>query len=246
MKGRSRWRFSFWPVTAFICLLPALVALGAWQVQRGQEKAAAFEDFENASAGAARDITGLPLGEINALPRFERVALRGHYLSGRHFLLDNMPRNGRPGHHVLTPFEVEGAAHVVIIDRGWRPGRAADSDANSLDAAGEHVAGMLAGFPQPALQLDAKPAYEGWPRIVQFPQAPDLAAMLERPVAVPRLLLDEQAAFGFVRDWEPPGIPPARHYAYAFQWFGLALALIVIFFVVARPKKTDKPEKQAE
>jgi cytochrome oxidase assembly protein ShyY1 len=43
------------------------------------------------------------------------------------------------------------------------------------------------------------------------------------------LLLDADAASGFVREWTPNVMPPARHRAYAFQWFAFALAALVIF-----------------
>ena len=36
---------------------------------------------------------------------------------------------------------------------------------------------------------------------------------------------------GYVRNWVPPGFPPMRHIGYAVQWFGLALALAVIYVV---------------
>ncbi|MCD6062003.1 MAG: hypothetical protein K0S16_2314, partial [Moraxellaceae bacterium] len=40
---------------------------------------------------------------------------------------------------------------------------------------------------------------------------------------------------GFVRDWSPSarlGIPPEKHYAYAFQWFSLAAAVLVVLIAV--------------
>lgn len=236
-QNAKRWNLSFWPVLAFVCVLPGLLWLGAWQVQRGNAKAEAYRDFEQSVAGAARDVTGLPLDEFNELQRYERVTLHGHYLEERGFLLDNMSHKGRPGHHVLVPFQPRDADYLVIVDLGWRPRRAAEAGAGDMKGVngGGSVSGMLASFPQPALRLDGKPEYGSeWPKVVQFPGAGEFAAMLEQPVAASRLLLDANAAEGFERDWKPPGIPPARHYAYAFQWFGLAVALIVIFIVMAR------------
>lgn len=239
MTGKTQWNFSFWPVLAFVCVLPGLLWLGAWQVRRGDEKAAAYADFAQSMESRGTDVTGMPLDELNDLPRYERIRMRGHYLIDRQFLLDNMSHDGRPGHHVLTPFLPEGADHVVVVDRGWRPGRAATAGTEGLPAPGVNaVTGMLASLPQPALQLGGKVETAGeWPRVVQFPDAQELAAMLGRPVADSRLLLDANADEGFIRDWKPPGIPPARHYAYAFQWFGLAIALVVIFIVMARPRR---------
>lgn len=239
MAGNSKWRLSFWPVLAFVAVLPGLIALGIWQVQRGIEKREAYEAFRSASVDVA-DAGTLSLSAMNALPMYAAVRLRGRYLNERTFLLDNMSHAGQPGHHVLTPFQPAGMAHVVIVDRGWRPGIVRGGVDDVPPATANEVRGKLASFPQPGLELAGKPPPGGaWPRVVQFPDAAELSAQLGLPVAERRLMLDAGAPAGFVRDWEPPGIPPARHFAYAFQWFALAVALIVIFFVMARPRRRE-------
>ena len=45
--------------------------------------------------------------------------------------------------------------------------------------------------------------------------------------------LDPDQPQGFRRDWRPvTEMGPATHVGYAVQWFGLALALVVIYVVV--------------
>lgn len=242
MTRKRKWQFSFWPVLAFVCVLPMLLALGAWQVSRGLEKQQVYADF--AAPGSrveAIDATGFDLEKLNALPAYAVASWQGEYLDEQTFLLDNMSYQGRPGHHVLTPFKPDGANYLVIVDRGWRPGITSRKEANEVPPANAtHVNGKLATFPQPGLTLEGKPVADGpWPRVVQFPRAGELAMQLQQPVAHRRVLLDENAAGGFVRDWQAPGIPPARHFAYAFQWFGLAAALIVIFVIMARPRRAE-------
>jgi surfeit locus 1 family protein len=240
MTGKRRWRLSLIPVLAFLVMLPVLLALGAWQLQRGAEKSDLYREFEQAQAMHARDVTGFALVAFDELPRHERVRLRGRYLNDRQVLLDNMPRDGRPGHHVLTPFQPDRADYLLIVDRGWRPGLAQDAVSGiDVDEAVREIEGMLAPFPRPALRLAGMPPPAGWPKVMQFPEADAFANVLQRPVAESRLLLAEGATDGFARGWQAPGIPPERHYAYAFQWFALAAALIVIFFVMARPRVGD-------
>jgi cytochrome oxidase assembly protein ShyY1 len=43
------------------------------------------------------------------------------------------------------------------------------------------------------------------------------------------LRLAPDAASGFVREWRPDVFPPERHRAYAFTWFTLAAAVVVVF-----------------
>jgi len=38
-------------------------------------------------------------------------------------------------------------------------------------------------------------------------------------------LLSPDEDYGLLRRWEPAEIGPGRHYAYAFQWFAMAVVL---------------------
>jgi surfeit locus 1 family protein len=61
----------------------------------------------------------------------------------------------------------------------------------------------------------------------------DLSAAFGRTLESRILLLDPRATHGYVRDWQPPGLPPARHWAYAIQWWCFAAALIALWVVMA-------------
>ena len=54
------------------------------------------------------------------------------------------------------------------------------------------------------------------------------------------MLLDAAEPDGFARNWSPGEFPPVRHIGYAVQWFGLALALAVIY-VVTNVRKVAGP-----
>ncbi|WP_439955118.1 SURF1 family cytochrome oxidase biogenesis protein [Klebsiella pneumoniae] len=49
-----------------------------------------------------------------------------------------------------------------------------------------------------------------------------------------------------MRSWTANVMPPARHRAYALQWFSFALAAIVMFFVLHRVKRDDTPDQEQE
>jgi len=66
----------------------------------------------------------------------------------------------------------------------------------------------------------------------QFPDLAELAAALGEPVEPWVLLLSPQAEDGFLREWQPGGMPATRHLGYAVQWFALAAALAIIYVVV--------------
>lgn len=232
MPGKPKRAFSFWPIVAFLLVFPALISLGVWQLQRGQQKAAVYAAFEQGTASV--DISGMSLEQLAGLPDYQRVRVSGRYLSGQQFLLDNMPEQGRPGYHVLTPLASSGASWLLVVDRGWLPKDFEGAGLADLSVAGglREVSGRLAPFPQPGLKLAGGEIPPGWPKLIQFPQADDVASILNAPVAGRMLLLETKAEDGFLRDWQPPGLPPARHYAYAFQWFMLAATLLIIAVVM--------------
>ena len=51
--------------------------------------------------------------------------------------------------------------------------------------------------------------------------------------------LDKQEANGFVREWPIVSMPPQRHWAYAWQWFSMALVVFIIF-IALNLKKDEK------
>jgi len=83
----------------------------------------------------------------------------------------------------------------------------------------------------------------GWPLVLNFPVAADLAAALDEPVEGRILLLDAEAPDGFERVWRPSiGAPAERHLGYAIQWFALGLVLLVAF--VATSLQPGDPETE--
>jgi surfeit locus 1 family protein len=62
----------------------------------------------------------------------------------------------------------------------------------------------------------------------------DLSEALGRELAPAVLVIDPAEAQSLTRIWQPRNITPARHYAYAMQWWGLALTLIIFGFIWRR------------
>ena len=71
------------------------------------------------------------------------------------------------------------------------------------------------------------------------PGAFDLAAIRMQPHTISVLVLDADPAAIYVRvhTLDLSSMPPARHRAYAYQWFTFAIAAVVIFLVLHRKRK---------
>lgn len=219
-----------WSIPPTLLFGALFVTLGLWQVGRAQQKQELQAAFETAG-GSDRVTLNLETPAPELLATSEAVA-RGVYDPQRQLLLDNQTRDRVPGYRVWTPLKLEGQGWL-IVDRGWV---AADPDRSRLppldvgDAIRE-VRGYWRPLPEPGLRLDADPcAATGFPRVLSYPTREQLECVMGAPVVGGVLLLDPAEPDGFVREWSLPNpVPPARHYAYAAQWFAFAATLLFLF-----------------
>ena len=187
----------------------------------------------------------LPLGtrDLGSLGRFKRVSVTGG--PGRHqFLIDNQSHGGLPSCTVLTPLRL-GDDRVLMVNRGWVPftGSRAHLPQIGLNAAGPvTLTGRLDNLPVAGLALGhAAPAADGsWPKVTGFPTLADLATALHQKLQPWTVLLDPGSGDGYVRDWQPPGLSPLRHWSYAIQWWGFAVTLLIIWGIMSARRQEPK------
>lgn len=222
------------PTLVMLPLLALLLSLGSWQLRRAHEKQVLFDAFAHGTDATVP----LPPG-ATPVPRYAHVVARGRYVPDRQILLDNMTHDERAGYRVLTPL-VRNDGSTVLVDRGWVPlvdGARSRLPDVSVGAEEREVSGRADDPPRAGIVVDT-PDGTGWPRVLAFPRQAQLERVLGRPLHPQLVLLDAERPDGYVRAWQPPGFPPDRHVGYAVQWFGLALTLTIIYFVV-NLKKTD-------
>jgi len=221
-----------WALTLVALLLAALfVRLGVWQWQRGEQRQVSAARFAHGADAVLELGTRAP----EELPLYQRVAVAGE-LDGTHqFLLDNRTFEGRAGYEVLTPL-ARASGTVLLIDRGWVPfsGSRAQLPEVSLPGGPVRLTGRIAPLPSAGLALGRAPPQGPWPKVTSYPDTAQLGNALGTPVAARIVLLDPAAPFGYVRVWQPPGLPPLRHFSYAVQWWGFALLTLVLWAVVSR------------
>jgi len=227
-----------WRMTVLVAALCALfVQLGRWQWDKGVRRQAEWDAF---ARGADATIV-LGRRAVATLPRFARITVSGR-LEGQHqFLLDNRTHAGRAGYEVLTPL-VLGDGRVLLVDRGWLPFTGSRShlpDVQLAPLGPLELVGRIDQLPSPGLALGRMPPPAGpsWPKLTSYPDMAQLAASLGERLEPRILLLDPRMPWGYVRDWQPPGLPPLRHFGYAVQWWGFALAVLLIWGIVSAPRR---------
>jgi surfeit locus 1 family protein len=230
---------AFTVATLLLCAL--LVRLGVWQWHKGIERQ---EEWTRFARGADQLIT-LGAHAASDVPLFQRVQLTGQLDATHQFLLDNRTYRGRAGYEVLTPLTRAGAA-VLLVDRGWVPfagSRARLPDIAFDSAAPVTLSGRIAELPSPGLAggRAAPDARAPWPKVTSYPSLAELSAALGAPLAARIVLLDPQAPFGYVRDWQPPGMAPLRHLAYAIQWWSFATLAVIAWAVISTRRNHAAP-----
>lgn len=229
-----------WPTLVTTLLLGLLVSLGFWQLDRAQQKKDILEAYE---AGPQSTVFEL---EATTEPvdtgRYRFATATGSYDNVHQFLLDNRTRNGYAGYEVLTPFLIRNSGVAVLVNRGWIPITGDRSDIPDLQIGEElrTISGRVSQPPQPFMLGDDEPR-SGWPYRIQTVDPGILSEELGYRLLPLVLLLDSREQDGFDREWLLFSFGPERNTGYAVQWFGLALALLIIYLVVNTRKveKTD-------
>jgi len=236
-----RWhRPAWWAVLLTLAAMMLFTRLGVWQLDRAASARSVMAAF--ADAASSEPVEFATPGAF-APERYPHVRVRGHFVADRTYLRDEQMRDGRLGVEAYAVFAPEGqaadAAHapVLLIDRGWVSKAVGDSGQTALPTLPHDIValrGIYAPFPGNGLRVggNALQKQGAWPKLTLAIDADEIAADLGRPLFSGVLLLDSDAASGFVRTWTPNAMPPERHQGYALQWFAFAIASIVIFVLL--------------
>ncbi len=211
------------PALLTLAMLPILIGLGAWQLERRAWKHAILAGID---AAEARPAVALPASPA----QFTKVRAEGTL---RNDILALYGAEGRTlasgpavGGQLVTPLERADGPPLLVF-RGWVPALPAPSAPAPAVVEGyvrlrEHP-GWFAPDPEPA----ARRFYTLDPAAI--------GAALGLPRVAPFVLV----ALGPKGDTLPDPShtlprPPDNHLEYALTWFGLALILVVIFTLYAR------------
>lgn len=228
-----RFRPSLIPTLATLILLPILINLGLWQAHKADHKQVLQDIYEKREKEPPIQI-GVYAVDPDSV-RFHRVVARGRYEAAYQILLDNQIQGGVAGYHVITPLRIEGSQIRILVNRGWIP---LGSDRRVLPAietppAGVEVVGSAVVPSSQYLEL-AKPQNEsnGWQPVWQNLDMKRYRSSVPFPVQPVMILLDAaSSAGGYVREWPRPDLRIEMNRGYALQWYGMAVALVVIYLV---------------
>lgn len=237
-RGRLRPRLRFWLLTLAALLgLTATLSLGRWQLSRAAQKEALQAAIEAQRAKPPLDQRAV-LSAADATALVHRpVRLQGRWLAQHTVYLDNRQMHGQPGFFVVTPLQLAGSERSVLVQRGWARRNFVDRAALPSAPLPEGEVTVEGRMAPPPPKLYAFDAAESGP----IRQNLDLAAFAgeTRLALLPVSVLQTGAGGeGLLRDWPDADLGTAKHYGYAFQWFGLSslIAVLYLWFQMVRPR----------
>ena len=231
---------SHWiPALATAAGVALFVHLGQWQAHKATTEAAELARWE-----ARKTVPAAPLdSHLRSASEMDGAPLRvqGHYVATEQFFLDNRQRDGVAGVEVITPLEITPGGARVLVNRGWLSWGGSRSQLPlAPPPEGEVTVNGAAMVPSKRTFFLMPDRQDPNPQLWNRLDLDRYAAMANKSLQ-PFVLLQNQgdAQDGLVRAWQPPENRVDMHRSYAWQWYGMALALFVFFCVTRwRNRKT--------
>lgn len=223
--------------------IAAFIALGMWQLRRADYKEALLARFAQAAHAPLQPFA--QVGRETSTVSYPHVRVQGSFQAHRVYILDDQTHADQLGVDVFVAFVPDNRDRLLLVNLGFLPRQGPQQALPDLPpiAAGETtLTGIVAPPPRPGLKLGGNPLTRetSWPKLLTFIDLHAIANDLHRQVYPRVLLLDADPASLYVRQWAPDTMPPARHRAYALQWFTFALAALVIFFIMHRERDDQR------
>jgi surfeit locus 1 family protein len=227
--ARYAFHGSRWPTLAAVAGIALTVALGNWQLGRAHEKATLAERIETARHDAPVGVSASPVNADDLVWR--RVEVQGVFEPKYAVLIDNRIVRGVVGYNVVMPLKIGGGERYVLVNRGWIAGTGTRGVLPQVATPEKtvHITGMATVPSRRYLELSTQ-TIEGnvWQNLT-----------LERyraafPIGLQPIVIQQESELddGLLREWSPPDLGIDKHYAYAFQWFVMAAAILVIYLAL--------------
>ena len=213
-----------------VIALIVLVGLGFWQLERRDQKHALLAEMTHRMIAPAESFEALLINEDTAT--FRHATAEGTFENAQESYVF-APRNDDTGTHlgykVITPLRLTAGA-LVMVDRGWVPQEKRDP---LLRTKGQvettvNVRGLLKPAASPGM-FTPDPNLNDHIWYVH-----DIAAMAAsfglKPATTLYLEASTPTPGGPTPISDVPELPD-NHLQYALTWFGLAIVLVVIYFV---------------
>jgi cytochrome oxidase assembly protein ShyY1 len=234
-------RPAWWSVLLTVAGVLVFVRLGVWQLHRADFKEELLRRYAAAASAPVQAFEAM--ADQPPVDVYPRVRVEGHYLADRVYLLDNPKHDSMGGVEVYVPFQPMHQDRLLLVDLGFLPGNGTDKPPQlpPLPSDVQTLQGVYQPAPGKGFELggNALAQQTQWPKTSIYLDLEQVANDLHARLFPRVLVLDADPASIYVRvhTLDLSSMPPARHRAYAYQWFTFAIAAVVIFLVLHRKRK---------
>ncbi|MBT8120841.1 MAG: SURF1 family protein [Gammaproteobacteria bacterium] len=213
-------------------LLYTMISLGLWQLDRAE-----YKDTLQHNISERKKLSPLSLKELPATTaerRFHPALFSGEFDAQHSFLLDNITFNGRVGYHVFTPVKIDRET-AVLVARGFvAQGETRDQLPEITTPDGELEFIGLLDLPPSRTLLLAENVHQisRWPAVLQYIDIDEIGQLLDYELYDMVIWLNPDASGVFEHDLPVLNLNSAKNNGYAFQWFAMSVALLIIYLVV--------------
>ena len=211
------------------------VSLGRWQLGRASQKLALHAQMQAQSAKAVLDARSITDAAGPEVLLHQTAQFTGQWVQNKTIFLDNRQMDTRVGFFVTTPFLVQGGTVAVLVQRGWVPRNFEDRT-------------RLPKIETPIGVVQLQGRIAPWPSKLYEPGSPSTGAIRQNldlaqfraetglPLIGVTLLQTGAPSEGLLRHWANVNAGVDKHYGYAFQWFGIAalVAVLYLWFQIVR------------
>ncbi|MET7295152.1 SURF1 family protein [Streptomyces griseoloalbus] len=244
-----------WVIITLVALLliPTMIRLGIWQMDRYEERSARNRLVTDALAAEPVPVERLaaPGHAVTRAERYRTVTARGHFATDDEVVVRRRTNaDDEVGFHVLTPFVLDDGK-VLLVNRGWIPADGPSQTAFPEVPAPPRGEITIKGRLMPDETTEAS-------GIKNLRGLPDRQIMLINSAQEARRL-GARVLGGYVVQTapEPEGGTPERlgnpgeenaalNYAYAVQWWLFAAAVPVGWVVLVRREAGERARAAAE
>jgi surfeit locus 1 family protein len=236
ISGR-RFTPKLWSTVLAALVITTMLQLGNWQLSRAREKESRQEQLDMLSREPPVALPEVPVKLEDF--QYRRVEVRGVYVPAHTIFLDNKINQGVAGYQVITPLKIGTSSMHVLVNRGWV---VADADRTKLPSIATPDGQVtVSGTATTALQKTLELSKE----VVSGPVWANLdptryAAVTGLAVQPVMILQQDDVNDGLVRKWTRPDSGSAKNWGYAFQWFSMALAVLIIYLVLSVKRERSK------
>jgi len=218
-------------VVFFACLILSVAAglcvLGFWQLGRAEVKQNLLDAFS-----ARQQQPAVALLHLDDWLAYTPVFAEGAFLPVQ-LLLDNQTFEQQVGYRWYGVLRLSSGLHV-LVDRGWVLAPPSRQDMPVLSLSADRLSsleGYLWPWPGVSFSLGAESSVESFDPLYRLQNLDKVVVESMTGLSLASKILRVKSGVSLLK--QPfVSVSPAKHQAYAFQWFALALAWVVLWVVL--------------